>query len=111
HREADGQRVRPGRPFKVGTTTMRRPGDVTAPIGEWINCRCTLRAVPLQDNEAARVDTDRSQNGVTMNTSIQRGTPTLSGASLVAAIEAAADNTLIPWHGVLTVEGEWSGDR
>jgi hypothetical protein len=112
HKDADGQKVRPGRPFKVGTTSMRRPGDVTAPIGEWINCRCTVAAVPLHDNQAASVDTDpRRTQGVTMNNMIQRATPTLYGESLVAAVEAAPEGSLVPWYGVLTVEGKWSGDR
>jgi hypothetical protein len=113
HKDADGQRRRPGHPFHIGTASMRRPGDVSAPIKEWINCRCTLAAVPLHDNQATSVDTDpRRPQGVTMKNLIQRGTPTLYGESLVAAVNAATDDgTLIPWHGVLTIEGEWSGDR
>jgi hypothetical protein len=45
HKEADGQ-VRPiGEPFKVDRYKMDGPGDPTAPIELWINCRCTLRPV------------------------------------------------------------------
>lgn len=112
HKDADGQRVRPGHPFRVGGSTLRRPGDTSAPIKEWINCRCTELPVPLRDKQAASMDTDPRRTGVTMNDNmIQRATPTLYGASLVAAIEAAPDGSLVPWHGILCVEGVWTGDR
>src|ERR1044072_4850281 len=43
HRKASGQ-VRPiGEKFDVDGVKMRRPGDLSAPISEWINCRCVLR--------------------------------------------------------------------
>lgn len=75
------------------------------------NCRCTVAPVPLHDNQAASVDTDPRRTGVPMNDMIGRKTPTLYGQALVAALEAAPESSLIPWHGVLTVEGKWSGDR
>jgi len=39
HVYLDGQISKVGEPFSNGLT---RPGDRTGPIGEWINCRCTL---------------------------------------------------------------------
>jgi 2'-5' RNA ligase len=51
HKEADGQRQLPGEKFTVGESKMLMPGDVTAPIEEWINCRCSLK--PVQKREAS----------------------------------------------------------
>lgn len=89
HRVADGQRVKPGDKFQVGTSKMRWPVDTSAPIAEWINCRCTLAAVPVHDKEAASSHT---------------------GPRLTQGAKQMTD-TLIPWHGVLAPEGKWSGDR
>jgi hypothetical protein len=89
HRVADGQRVKPGDKFRVGTSEMRWPVDTSAPIAEWINCRCTLAAVPVHDKEAASSHT---------------------GPRLTQGAKQMTD-TLIPWHGVLAPEGKWSGDR
>lgn len=47
HEEADGQRQLPGKKFTVGDSKMQMPGDITAPISEWINCRCSLKPVSL----------------------------------------------------------------
>jgi hypothetical protein len=43
HAEADGQRRPPGEKFDVGGHEMRYPGDPTAPVDLWINCRCVLQ--------------------------------------------------------------------
>lgn len=42
HRHADGQVVDIGDRFTLDTGTLAFPGDTTGPIGEWINCRCTM---------------------------------------------------------------------
>lgn len=48
HREADGQKVPLSRPFVVGGSLMQYPADAsTAPIGEWINDRCTVVGVVI----------------------------------------------------------------
>jgi len=52
HRRTDGQRRPVGEPFDVEGHPMRFPGDSTAPIELWINCRCALR--PVVATEAAR---------------------------------------------------------
>lgn len=44
HQVLDGQRKHVGEPFHYGPDEIRYPGDVTAPIELWINCRCVLRA-------------------------------------------------------------------
>jgi hypothetical protein len=44
HEAADGQVRKPGQRYDVGGVKMLRPGDPTAPIELWIQCRCTLRA-------------------------------------------------------------------
>lgn len=52
HRAADGQVQLPGEKYDVGGVKMSRPGDVTAPIELWINCRCALRPAPYVKPEA-----------------------------------------------------------
>lgn len=99
HQEADGQRVKAGRPFRVGTSTLRFPGDSRAPVKEWINCRCTLAAVPVHDNQAASMDTDSRLEGA------------IEMTDTATEPEVSPVTGLIPWHGVLAPEGEWSGDR
>lgn len=98
HRVADGQRIKPGDKFLVGESQLRRPGDVSAPIKEWVNCRCTVAAVPIHDKQAASVDTEPG--------------PTLGETPMTDSIVAAnASADLLPWHGVLAPEGVWSGDK
>lgn len=50
HVKADGQTVKAGEFFIVGGFKMMRPGDRSAPISEWINCRC--EAIYNPSNEA-----------------------------------------------------------
>lgn len=46
HRLADGQEQPIDQPFFVGGYPMMHPGDQSAPIGEWINCRCNTAFLP-----------------------------------------------------------------
>lgn len=48
HQDASGQQRPVGEKFDVGGVKMRAPGDMTAPIALWINCRCTLRPSALE---------------------------------------------------------------
>jgi uncharacterized protein with gpF-like domain len=45
HREADGQRVSLGSPFRVGGFNLMFPGDPTGPPQEVIQCRCSMLLV------------------------------------------------------------------
>ena len=102
HRQADGQRIKPGDKFRVGTAELRYPGDSTAPMKEWVNCRCTLAAVPVTDIGAASVDTEAG---------LERGAPEMSETTTEAPASRVDPTGLIPWHGVLAPEGVWSGDK
>jgi hypothetical protein len=42
HHAAHGQAVPLAEKFHVGQSLLTRPGDTTAAIGEWINCRCLM---------------------------------------------------------------------
>lgn len=106
HRETDGQQRPPGEPYDVAGTEMRYPGDPTAPIELWINCRCTL--APVLGTEAARGGTSPMTQTTTANsaTSITyNGDPTQQ-----AEKEPITAGDPVPWHGVLAPEGAWSGD-
>jgi hypothetical protein len=52
HKDADQQVVPLGEKFTVGGVEMDRPGDMTAPIGEWINCRCILGVERLEEPQS-----------------------------------------------------------
>lgn len=50
HAGADGQVVRLGEQFKLGSVTCDHPMDPTLPASEQVNCRCT--SAPVLDEEA-----------------------------------------------------------
>lgn len=60
HKVADGQERRVGEAFSVGGYDMEMPGDVTAPIEEWIGCRCILGTDLLRDATVAAGEHDES---------------------------------------------------
>lgn len=86
HMHTSGQQRPPGEPFDVDGTSMRYPGDPTAPIELWINCRCSL--APTLPNEFTKATTEE----------------TMMTAS------ASTDLAPTPFHAVLAPEGKWSGD-
>ena len=55
HRTLHGRVRPPGTPFHTWPdgATLNYPGDPTAPIDSWINCRCALLLVPAKDAEHA----------------------------------------------------------
>lgn len=61
HKAVDGH-IRPiGVPFRVDGHDMMRPGDTSAPVSLWINCRCTLRPTYLEEDlVAAGAPSDKS---------------------------------------------------
>jgi hypothetical protein len=52
HAAVNGKKVPLGRTFEVGGHKMSRPGDMRAPIEEWINCRCILTVERDEDMDA-----------------------------------------------------------
>lgn len=51
HKEAHGQQVRTGKPFKVGGVEMLYPGQPVGDPANWINCRCVARPAMLSTEE------------------------------------------------------------
>ena len=58
HRQADGQRHRPGEAFDVGGYKLKFPGDPEAPAEQVCNCRCTL--IPQNAKHQYAVHTERT---------------------------------------------------
>ena len=54
HVAARGQIVPLESPFEVGGSTLMHPGDPNGPVGEIINCRCTMVPVVAGDEELVR---------------------------------------------------------
>ena len=100
HVDTEGQQRPPGEAFDVAGVEMRYPGDPTAPIELWINCRCSL--APLMADQV-----DQFAAVVTAWT---------SGHDVQEREEEPMDETTeapvgpLPWHGVLAPEGVYSGD-
>jgi hypothetical protein len=109
HQDVEGQQRPPGEPYEVAGVPMLYPGDPSAPIELWINCRCTL--APLLAKDATF-----TKQGVTMTTtnSTSGGSMTITFNGDPATVEAETEEQVIPgplpWHGVLAPEGVWSGD-
>lgn len=94
HAEAEGQQRAPGEMFRVGGHDMRRPGDPSAPIEEWANCRCMLRPALAGDIPFAH-----TENPVERGEDMPEETETTEEVA-----------PMIRWHGVLAPEGVPSGD-
>lgn len=56
HWAADGQRVPLAGKFTIGGELMDCPGDETASIGEWINCRCRVGVLAKDEKLPNEVD-------------------------------------------------------
>jgi hypothetical protein len=101
HRDADGQKVPLDEKFHVGGVEMDYPGDMSAPIDLWINCRCVL-GLEYMDIEKA-VTAGGMEN--TMSDDVMTDDlPDLGEADKIVP------ETTTPWYGVLAPEGVLSGD-
>ncbi|MEU6932873.1 phage minor head protein [Streptomyces sp. NPDC046374] len=60
HRLADGQEVALDEPFQVGGEALRYPGDPNGAAGNVINCRCSVRVVPVITVTAAAKESSMS---------------------------------------------------
>ena len=98
HAAAHGQRQPLGHDFEVGGSAMSRPGDMRAPIGEWINCRCIL-GIDTAAQQTAQMAVLSQSEGAAMDP--------------VAQIDGQSDTPVVeelPWYGVLAPENVVSGD-
>jgi hypothetical protein len=103
HKAADGQRVSLSGKFKVGESTMSRPGDPSAPIEEWANCRCLLAIMSKDADEvAASLVASTDTTGVDM--ADDDDFPPVPEAPIDIAYDP------VPWWGVLAPEDTMSGD-
>ena len=98
HREADGQTVPATDTFTVGGFRMRYPKDPSAPLHLTINCRCIMVGAKKKGDNL---------NGITseeLTTITASATPTDATDTPTNGID------LMPWVGVLALEGHPTGD-
>jgi hypothetical protein len=117
HADVDGQTVPVGSKFSVGGHRMDYPGDTSAPIDLWINCRCVVALTKESTVTASlteKVDlVVRDENG----TEAWRGTTEVPASELDDFDEADFDGAqddddlTVPWHGILAPENVASGDK
>lgn len=105
HAAAHGQRQKMGEMFTVGGVEMRRPGDLRAPIEEWINCRCVLAVVAEGEKIAASLVAATEGTTMADDDQIDEEFPPLPENERLEAVDEA-----VPFWGVLAPEDEWSGD-
>lgn len=118
HKDVDGQKRLVGDKFDVAGVEMTMPGDVTAPIELWINCRCSLRPTLISEDFQSTEGGAMTQFYTGDTTGVTNTTMTITlqpGDYLMGRpAEEPEDETvgagLIPWHGVLAPEGVFSGD-
>jgi len=104
HKHTEGQQRPPGEAFDVDGVQMRYPGDPSAPIGLWINCRCSL--APTTPNEFSTVvAATLPSTGSTTSMSTQPGD--IQEEPMTDPANAMGPT---PFHSVLAPEGKWSGD-
>jgi hypothetical protein len=107
HRTVHGQQRPIGEKFDVGGSEMTKPGDVSAPIEEWINCRCTVRPVLASEVLAAAgavVQTSAASEGADMD-------PKDMIEQVDGEVDAPMGDVALQWYSVFAPEGVWSGDR
>lgn len=121
HRAAHGQTVPVDESFSVGGHDMRFPHDLTAPIGEWINCRCVLALVdvvavtagadPATLEHKARADTGESMPDIDDTDDIDEVLNVVDEDEDQPPEWERMEGTPIPVHGILAPEGVNSGDK
>ena len=102
HAATDGQQRPPGEPFDVDGYPMAYPGDPSAPIELWINCRCMVQPVLASEAQALI----QPEQAASMDPKEKVGTMTVTQTEP----EQAPAIMPLAWHGVLVPEGVWSGD-
>lgn len=115
HKAADGQVRLPGQKYDVGGVEMTRPGDVTAPIELWINCRCALRPTRMaasmvaaaQDPVATIENYTENPLGGEMPDAPVADPVVEDNIDDIGEVDAAEP---VPFHGVLAPEDVLSGD-
>lgn len=98
HRAADHQTQELGDPFVVGEAKLDHPADFDAPAEEFWGCRCAMFVLPkIQYDEIAALVAAAMTEDQTM--------------TQPAIEEGLTDLPPLMWHGVITLEGTYTGDR
>lgn len=101
HVDAHGQTVPLADRFTVGEALMERPGDPLGPPEEVINCRCSLVVLTAAEREEIAAV-------------LAAALPQEEAMTVPAAGDVDVELAGLPpvmWHGVITVEGPFTGDR
>ena len=106
HAAAHGQTVALDEKFTVGESKMTRPGDLTAPIDEWANCRCLLAIRVEKEAVAASLAASTDTTGADMDDD------DLTEAEDFPVPDEPMDiaDDPVPFWGVLAPEDTMSGD-
>jgi hypothetical protein len=109
HRALDGQAVGLNERFEVDGTQMTGPGDVSAPVALWINCRCIL-GIDRREEESMTAAGDSDVAPLTQTTFGEDDMSTDETAEVMEDAAPQTEDETIPWHGVLAPEDTLSGD-
>jgi hypothetical protein len=98
HVAAHGQTQPLHEPFTVGASRLQRPGDPNGAPGEVIQCRCSISVLTREEHEQIAAV-------------LAAGVPEEPMSQpAVQPDEELRDLPPVMWHGVVAVEGEYTGD-
>jgi hypothetical protein len=106
HREADGEVVSSTGTFDVGGYKLRFPGDPVGPPEIWINCRCLLAGGEVKAMTAAAEATDVER---VLNFGDDPDDELPEDFDMESE-ESIDEESEVPFHAVITLEGSPTGD-
>lgn len=100
HKAADKQVQPLTKPFTVGGAALDHPADFDAPADEFFNCRCSMIVMSRQQHDELAGQLDALAAASTPEEEMT-----------VTADEELGDLPPVMWHGVVTLEDTYTGDR